>query len=316
MKVLRNLFINVNDVRDASKIKNEEVDKRTNYLKRGGLSFTTIDKNEQKIFIENMKRMLAVIKAVNGLNINKKSYPQLDVLLGNVTRNKAYAAFSTINTLIDEYKSKPDTFVPFLNDYNKAIKTTEFANLKAEIEKNLNTLLEEAKKAASAATPAQTAAPKTSKKKTVTNTATPTPIAQPEYEPTQAEINAVKLKRPDYLPQTQDIVQLFKELFKLFRRVNEIVEKEGAGSQPKLKGQPTPNAGKQGQPAPNQGNRIDDPSQEVNEGKNKYSKKASSFIGKEISHLKKDKGYPQDRAVAAAINVAKDKGMKVGAKKK
>lgn len=56
--------------------------------------------------------------------------------------------------------------------------------------------------------------------------------------------------------------------------------------------------------------------QPLNEKKNKYSKKASSFIGKEISHLKKDKGYPQDRAVAAAINVAKEKGMKVGAKKK
>ena len=55
--------------------------------------------------------------------------------------------------------------------------------------------------------------------------------------------------------------------------------------------------------------------QPLNEKKNKYSKKASSFIGKEISHLKKDKGYPQDRAVAAAINVAKEKGMKVGSKK-
>jgi hypothetical protein len=55
--------------------------------------------------------------------------------------------------------------------------------------------------------------------------------------------------------------------------------------------------------------------QPLNEKKTKYSKKASSFIGKEISHLKKDKGYPQDRAVAAAINVAKDKGMKVGTKK-
>lgn len=55
--------------------------------------------------------------------------------------------------------------------------------------------------------------------------------------------------------------------------------------------------------------------QPLNEKKTKYSKKASEFIGKEISHLKKDKGYPQDRAVAAAINVAKDKGMKVGSKK-
>lgn len=43
----------------------------------------------------------------------------------------------------------------------------------------------------------------------------------------------------------------------------------------------------------------------------KYSDAASDFIGKEISHLQKDKGYPHDRAVAAAINIAKDKGYKV-----
>jgi len=43
----------------------------------------------------------------------------------------------------------------------------------------------------------------------------------------------------------------------------------------------------------------------------KYSDKASKVIGKEISHLQKDKGYPHDRAVAAAINVAKDKGFKI-----
>lgn len=58
------------------------------------------------------------------------------------------------------------------------------------------------------------------------------------------------------------------------------------------------------------------PLQEAKKKKNKYSKKASEFIGKEISHLEKDKGYPHERAVAAAINVAKEKGMKVGAKKK
>jgi hypothetical protein len=34
----------------------------------------------------------------------------------------------------------------------------------------------------------------------------------------------------------------------------------------------------------------------------KYSDKESSFIGKEISHLMRDKGYPHKRAVAAAIN--------------
>lgn len=49
----------------------------------------------------------------------------------------------------------------------------------------------------------------------------------------------------------------------------------------------------------------------LEEGKKKYSKQASEFIGKEISHLEKDKGYTHDRAVAAAINIAKEKGMKV-----
>lgn len=43
----------------------------------------------------------------------------------------------------------------------------------------------------------------------------------------------------------------------------------------------------------------------------KYSDSASDFIGKEISHLMKDKGYSHDRAVAASINIAKDKGYKV-----
>lgn len=46
----------------------------------------------------------------------------------------------------------------------------------------------------------------------------------------------------------------------------------------------------------------------------KYSDKASNFIGKEIGHLQKDKDYPHDRAVAAAINIAKDKGYKIPAK--
>lgn len=43
----------------------------------------------------------------------------------------------------------------------------------------------------------------------------------------------------------------------------------------------------------------------------KYSDSASEFIGKEISHLMKDKGYSHERAVAAAINIAKEKGYKV-----
>jgi acyl carrier protein len=61
-------------------------------------------------------------------------------------------------------------------------------------------------------------------------------------------------------------------------------------------------------------NKIENDLKVLSEGKKKYSDKASEFIGKEISHLQKDKGYKHDRAVAAAINVAKDKGYKVPAK--
>lgn len=63
-------------------------------------------------------------------------------------------------------------------------------------------------------------------------------------------------------------------------------------------------------------NRINQINKELDDllSERKYSEKASNFIGKEISHLMKDKGYEHDRAVAAAINIAKDKGYKVPAK--
>jgi hypothetical protein len=63
-------------------------------------------------------------------------------------------------------------------------------------------------------------------------------------------------------------------------------------------------------------NRINQINKELDEllSERKYSEKASNFIGKEISHLMKDKGYKHDRAVAAAINIAKDKGYKVPVK--
>jgi hypothetical protein len=43
----------------------------------------------------------------------------------------------------------------------------------------------------------------------------------------------------------------------------------------------------------------------------KYSSDAQEFIGKEIGHLMKDKGYKQNQAVAAAIAIARSKGYKV-----
>lgn len=42
-----------------------------------------------------------------------------------------------------------------------------------------------------------------------------------------------------------------------------------------------------------------------------YSEKAREFISKEIEHLVEDKGYEQDRAVAAAMDMARRKGYKV-----
>lgn len=43
----------------------------------------------------------------------------------------------------------------------------------------------------------------------------------------------------------------------------------------------------------------------------KYSEEAREFISEEISHLMNDKGYDHDRAVAAAIEQAREKGYKV-----
>jgi hypothetical protein len=295
MNVLRNLFIDVDKVKQQSKL-TTEADKRQNFVKRGGLDFINLDKNEKTIFINNMKRMIAVIKAVERLNVNKKTYPELDRILRNITSNKAYADFKNINNTISQYESRPKLLITLINAYNEAIKTTEFANLKNEIKKNLPSLVNEA--------------PKNKKAAPVVNPVTPTNPVTPEVK------SRKKISYNEIL--AQDMVQLFKYLYILFRKVNEIIERGGAGSQPKGQGQPAPGIGNQGQGQPSNdgGNKLNDPSQEVSEGKNKYSKKASSFIGKEISHLKKDKGYSQERAVAAAINVAKDKGMKVGAKKK
>jgi len=299
MNVLRNLFIDVDKVKDAPKRVNE-ADKRQNFVKRGGLDFINLDKNEKTIFINNMKRMMAVIKAVERLNINKKTYPELDRLLRNVTSNKAYADFKNINSTISQYESRPKLLITLINAYNDAIKTTEFTNLKNEIKKNLPAVVNEA--------------PKNKKAATVVNPVTP-------VNTTNTQVNKkTKITYNEILGQ--DMVQLFKYLYLLFRKVNEIVERGGVGSQPKGQGQPTPQSNTRGSQIADKdseikpGQQLDIPLGEGKKKKNKYSKKASEFIGKEISHLKKDKGYPQDRAVAAAINVAKDKGMKVGAKNK
>ena len=45
--------------------------------------------------------------------------------------------------------------------------------------------------------------------------------------------------------------------------------------------------------------------------KKRGKKSAQKFISQEISHLIKDKGYKQDRAIAAAYAVARKKGFNV-----
>jgi hypothetical protein len=126
-------------------------------------------------------------------------------------------------------------------------------------------------------------------------------------------INILKLNFKNYL---KDIINLLKLLNKTKNAEDgENAEKSSIGRTGNFDA--TASASKPAAPA------QDDLQQRANMGssleeskkKTKYSKKASEFIGKEISHLKKDKGYTQDRAVAAAINVAKEKGMKVGTKK-
>lgn len=118
----------------------------------------------------------------------------------------------------------------------------------------------------------------------------------------------LKLNPQKFLKEFNDNFKIYlNNLYQLFEIVNKLRNGEQQ-TKPTSKEQTTDDF----QTRANMGSSLE----EGKKKKNKYSKKASEFIGKEISHLKKDKGYPQDRAVAAAINVAKEKGMKVGDKKK
>lgn len=54
------------------------------------------------------------------------------------------------------------------------------------------------------------------------------------------------------------------------------------------------------------------PKENMEEAKEGKTKKAGrEFVGKEISHLEKDKDYSHDRAVAASLNIARKKGYPV-----
>ena len=54
---------------------------------------------------------------------------------------------------------------------------------------------------------------------------------------------------------------------------------------------------------------------EINKQASEYSSDAQVFISKEIKHLMEDKGYTHERAVAAAMSVAREKGYKVPSEK-
>jgi len=265
-KVLRNLFTDVYNVKQGQAALTEAV-KKPNHISNKGLQSigVDLDKTNKDIFVKNMKRMMAVARTINKLNLNAFKDDAFSRMIQNVRQSGIHDVMSDINTYVEKNKN-PEFVKAFIIAYNEAVKSGEFKNLKKEIDKNLDTILE-------------------------------------DFKPTPKTIEKLK----------NQIIDYFVLLFLLFKKVNTMAKKVNKAVNPQ---------GNQGKPVPTStpntgtGNRIDDPSQEVSEGKNKYSKKASSFIGKEISHLKKDKGYSQERAVAAAINVAKDKGMKVGAKKK
>jgi hypothetical protein len=264
--VLRKLFSNIYAVRQ-NQLVTERV-KRPNYINSDGLNTIGIqlDKTDNSIFIQNMKRMMAVAKAINKFDTTTLDDSKLIRLLGNVKRKGLHSMMTDINAYIDAEKiSNPDSIKSFIIAYNEAIKSAEFANLKAEIDRSKDIIFE-----------------------------------------------ASNIKKATIEKLTANINDYFVGLFQLFKRVNELggVKPSGkpAASSTKPSGSPVTK-----DDIYTRANNA--PSLEESKKKNKYSKKASEFIGKEISHLKKDKGYPQDRAIAAAINVAKEKGMKVGAKK-
>jgi hypothetical protein len=268
-----------------------------NYMNKKGLQSmgVTFDPATAKYFIENAKIMSKLIKAIDKIDSSKLDretqivVDKLKANKGNI--NSVYHIFLNFNSIIDGYLKNPQTqkiIKTFLETYVKSVKSVQFRNLKKELDKNLNIILEAEQAAAKIGTTSGTLGLEASFKGFYTN------------------------------------------LFLLFRHLNKLAAKGdaramagSADSGVKKTSNFDPTASRQAATPKPAAPAQDDlqtrannaPSLEESKKKNKYSKKASEFIGKEISHLKKDKGYPQDRAVAAAINVAKEKGMKVGSKK-
>jgi hypothetical protein len=268
-----------------------------NYMNKKGLQSmgVTFDPVTAKYFIENAKIMSKLIKAIDKIDSSKLDR-ETQIVVNKLkayksNTNSVYYIFLNFNNYIDSQLQNPRTqkvIKIFLDTYIKSIKSAQFRSLKKELDKNLNIILE-------------------------------------------AEQNAKAIGATSgTLGLEASFKAFYTTLFLLFRHLNKLAAKGdpsamagGADSGVKKTSNYNPTASRQAAATPaapaqddfqtraNMGSSL-----EESKKKNKYSKKASEFIGKEISHLKKDKGYPQDRAVAAAINVAKEKGMKVGAKKK
>lgn len=269
-----------------------------NYMSKKGLQSmgVTFDPTTAKYFIENAKIMSKLIKAIDKIDSSKLDretqivVDKLKANKGNI--NSIYHIFLNFNSVVDGYLRNPQTqkiIKTFLETYIKSVKSAQFRNLKKELDKNLNIIL--------------------------------------EAEQAAAKIGATS----GTLGLEASFKAFYTNLFLLFRHLNKLAAKGdakamagGADSGVKKTSNFDPTASRQAAAPKPAAPAQDDFQTRANMGssleeskkKNKYSKKASSFIGKEISHLEKDKGYPHERAVAAAINVAKDKGMKVGSKKK
>jgi hypothetical protein len=269
-----------------------------NYMNKKGLQSmgVTFDPVTAKYFIENAKIMSKLIKAIDKIDsskLDRETQIVVDKLKANKgNTNSIYHIFLNFNSIIDGYLRNPKTqkiIKTFLETYVKSVRSVQFRSLKKELDKNLNIIL--------------------------------------EAEQAAAKIGATS----GTLGLEASFRGFYTNLFLLFKHLNKLASKGdaramagGADSGVKKTSNFDPTASRQAAAPKAAAPAQDDFQTKANMGssleeskkKTKYSKKASEFIGKEISHLKKDKKFPQEKAVAAAIDIAKDKGMKVGAKKK
>ena len=156
-KVLRNLFIDVADIRSqqGKNLTTEANNLSKKYLK----TKSNLDKQTINTFVQNMKRMVAVTREINKINlgrleqilvksnkVNSKLISDVITDMSNISgkRGPLHNVLSNIGMYFSDssVKKYPDFMKNFIMDYSDALKSTDFKNLQAEIDKNKDTLFE------------------------------------------------------------------------------------------------------------------------------------------------------------------------------